>query len=288
MNLSEKNILLTGATGGIGVYISRLLAQQGAKLSLVAYPGHHLDKLSKELRNQSPKVIWFDQDLREDSGINHVITHTQEQMGPIDILINNAGIESTAPYHTLDAESIDSILRCNLRAPLFLSHQILKDMYARNEGCIINISSLAGKSGPSCQEVYAATKAGLIGFTQSLRATYRKTGVNASVICPGFVEAGIYDRLKTQTGLPAPKLLGPSRPERVGEAVIRAIKDDLPELIINPIPVRPLFAISTLFTRFGEWLTSLTGAHAFFDRSAEILKSGSHPSDETKQQSPEK
>lgn len=271
MNLSGKNVLLTGATGGIGVYIARAVIEQGAHLSMVAYPGNHLDTLAKELSLPKRKIIWFDQDLRNDEGINQVIDGTIDELGTIDVLINNAGIEVTAPYHELTTDSIDSILRCNLRAPLTLSRRVLPGMLERNAGHIVNISSLAGKSGPSCQEVYAATKAGLIGFTESLRATYRKTKIGASVICPGFVEAGIYDRLKTQTGLPAPKLLGTSRPESVSEAVIRAIKTNPREIIINPIPVRPLFAISALLPGLGEWLTQLTGAHEFFDESADRL-----------------
>ena len=275
MNLKGKNVLLTGATGGIGVHIARSIVAEGANLSMVAFPGNNLATLTQELATEALKVIWFDEDLRLEPSIRRAIDKTRDQLGPIDILINNAGIEITAPYHTLSFESIDSILQCNLRAPFFLSNLVIQDMLKKNEGHIVNISSLAGKSGPSCQEVYAGTKAGLIGFTESLRATYRNTGIGASVICPGFVEAGIYDRLRTKPGLQAPKLLGTSKPERVAEAVIQAIRKDLPNVIINPIPVRPLFAISTLFPRLGEFLTRLTGAHDFFDQSAERLHSTS-------------
>ena len=273
MKIYGKNVLLTGATGGIGVHIARTLVAEGANLSMVAFPGNQLKELADELSDANINIVWFDEDLRKESSIKKVVNATQQKLGEIDILINNAGIEVTAPYHKLTFETIDSIIRCNLRAPLFLTNLLIESMLKKNSGHIVNISSLAGKSGPSCQEVYAATKAGLIGFTGSLRATYRKTGVGASVVCPGFVEAGIYDRLKTKTGLKAPTLLGTSRPENVSKAVIRAIKNDLPDIIINPIPVRPLFAISSILPRVGEWLTTQTGAHDFFDQSAERLHS---------------
>lgn len=273
MNIQGKNVLLTGATGGIGVHLARTLVNEGAHISMVAFPGNQLEGFCQELAQPGIKLIWFDEDLRLQTSIDNVVEETQKQLGSIDLLINNAGIEVTAPYDALEIDSIDSILNCNLRAPLVLTQKLIKPMLERNEGHIVNISSLAGKSGPSCQEVYAATKAGLIAFTQSLRATYRKSRVGASVVCPGFVEAGIYDRLKTKTGLQAPKLLGTSRPERVAEGVIKAIKQDLPEVIINPIPVRPLFAATTLFPRLGEFLVSLTGAHEFFDQSAQRLGS---------------
>ena len=130
----------------------------------------------------------------------------------------------------------------------------------------MNISSLAGKSGPAFQEPYAATKAGLIAFTSSLRATYRRLGVSASVIVPGFVEAGIYAKLKAKSGCSAPALLGTSPPERIPAAVLRAIKNDLPEIIVNPLPVRPLLAFTALFPSLGEWAADKTGGNDFFRR----------------------
>jgi len=274
MNLKGKNILLTGATGGIGTHLARNLASEGANLSLVACPGNQLQELSENIQAMGVKAVWYDYDLRDRTNMERTVKDTEEHLGPIDVLVNNAGIEITAPYHTLSIDDIDSIVSCNLRAPLILSNLLLPGMLERKCGHIVNISSLAGKSGPSCQEVYAATKAGLIGFTASLRATYRNSPVSASVLCPGFVEAGIYDRLKHQTGLQAPKLLGTSRPEKVADAVTKAIKKNSAEIIINPIPVRPLFATTALFPHLGEWLTGLTGAHRFFDRCAENLHSG--------------
>jgi short-subunit dehydrogenase len=161
---------------------------------------------------------------------------------------------------------------------MLLTHSVLPEMLQRRTGHIVNISSLAGKAGPGYQEPYAATKAGLIAFTFSLRGTYRATGVSASVICPGFVEAGIYARLKQKTGFGAPALLGTSQPEPVAKAVVRAIQKDLPDVIINPYPVRPLFALTALFPSIGEWLTTRIGVHKFFGRIAEAQKGDLQPS----------
>jgi short-subunit dehydrogenase len=142
-------------------------------------------------------------------------------------------------------------------------------MLERKRGHIVNISSLAGKAAPAFQEPYAATKAGLIAFTASLRATYRGSGVSASVIVPGFVEAGIYTRLKAKSGCPAPALIGTSPPEAIPRAVIRAIEKDLPEVVVNPIPVRPLFALAALLPSLGEWLFSQIDANEFFRKVVE-------------------
>jgi hypothetical protein len=89
------------------------------------------------------------------------------------------------------------------------------------------------------------------------------------VVCPGFVEAGIYARLKAQTGHAAPALLGACKPERVAQAVIRAIRRDRPEIIINRYPVRPFLALAVLSPTLGGWLTRAMGVHAFFRRVVE-------------------
>ena len=155
---------------------------------------------------------------------------------------------------------------------MLLTRLVLPEMLDRKCGHIVNMSSLAGKAGPAFQEPYAATKAALIAFTASLRASYRGTGVSASVICPGFVEAGIYAKLKKETGFAAPALLGTSLPEPVARAVLKAIRRDLPEVIVNSLPVKPLFATAILFPRLGEFLVGMTGAHRFFARAADALK----------------
>ncbi|HUR45673.1 MAG TPA: SDR family NAD(P)-dependent oxidoreductase, partial [Candidatus Saccharimonadales bacterium] len=155
-------------------------------------------------------------------------------------------------------------LTVNLEVPMVLTRLLLPGMLKRGCGHVVNMSSLAGKSGPGYQEPYAATKAGLIAFTSSLRGTYHGSGFSASVICPGFVEAGIYTRLKEKTGLAAPALLGTSRPEPVARAVVRCLRKDLPEAIINPLPVRPLFALTALAPSLGAWIMRKIGAHEFF------------------------
>src|ERR1700756_1962183 len=111
-------------------------------------------------------------------------------------------------------------------------------------------------------------KAGLIAFTSAFRATYRGSGVSATVICPGFVETGIYSRLKQTTGYSAPPLLGTLQPEAVVKAMIRAIERDYPEVILSKYPFRPLLAFIAMFPLAGEWVIRQTGGHQFFEKIA--------------------
>ncbi len=162
------------------------------------------------------------------------------------------------------------MVRVNLIAPMLLTWLVLPGMLERRQGHIVNMSSLAGKAGPAYEEPYGATKAGLIGFTQSLRGTYRRSGVSASVVCPGFVEEGMYAKTKEEFGTVVPRLLGVSKPEVVASAVIRAIKKDLPEVIVNPGPIRPLLMMTAISPNLGEWMIERIGAVAVFRKVAEL------------------
>ena len=270
---SGQTVLLTGASGGLGTFMARAFAKMGVNLALTAFPGAVLDQVRAESEKLGSKAKVFTLDLRDRAQRTQLIADVRREFGAIDILVNNAGVEFTSAYHDLTEENIAETIAVNLEAPMVLTRLVLPEMLSRKRGHIVNISSLAGKSGPAYQEPYAATKAGLIGFTASLRATYRGTGVSASAIVPGFVEAGIYTHLKQRSGMAAPALLGTSRPEKVAQAVLKAIERDLPEIIINPLPVRPLLAFVALFPGVGEWVSEKTGGNEFFRKVVESAKS---------------
>jgi short-subunit dehydrogenase len=265
-------VLITGASGGLGVHIVRAFARLGVQMALAAYPGSELDELRAEVEKQGCKCATFVSDLRNREEPRKLIDDVLKHFGRVDVLVNNAGIEFTSFYHELSENDILDVLNVNLEAPMILTRLLLPQMLKQRRGHVINISSLAGKAGPAFQEPYSASKAGLIAFTLSLRGTYWRSGVSASVIVPGFVEAGIYTKLKERTGFGAPALLGTSPPQAVSRAVMRAIERDLPEVIVNSLPVRPLFAFMTLFPSAGEWALRQTGGNKFFRRVVEAQK----------------
>lgn len=269
-----QTVLLTGASGGLGMYMARAFAQRGTNLALAAFPGAALETIRKEVAQLGVRSTVYALDLRVQEQRRQLVEEAIKNFGAIDILVNNAGVEFTSTYHDLTEDQICETISVNLEAPMILTRLVLPGMLARKCGHIVNISSLAGKSGPAFQEPYAATKSGLIGFTASLRGTYRNQGVSASAIVPGFVEAGIYAQLKQRAGCGAPALLGTSRPEKVAQAVVEAVERDLPERIINPLPVRPLLALTAMFPRLGEWAAGKTGANDFFRKVVEKQKHG--------------
>ena len=267
------NVLLTGASGGLGVHMAKALASAGANVFLTACPGVGLPELARETGGCGVKTASMVADLRSPSDRSRLVEWAEEVAGGVDILINNAGIEQTAFFHELSPSKIRDILAVNLEGPMMLTHEVLGGMVKRGRGHIVNISSLAGRASPACQEPYAATKAALVAFTYALRASYRDAGVSASVVCPGFVEAGIYSRLKATSGKSAPPLLAACKPEKVAKAVLRVIKRDRAESIVSTLPVRPLLVLSAMFPTVGEWVSNQLGAHEFFKSVAGLERS---------------
>jgi short-subunit dehydrogenase len=265
-------VLITGASGGLGTHITEAFARRGVKLGLVAYPGTGLEELRQSVERGGTKAISLAADLRDPTQRRAVVEKVSKDLGPIDILINNAGVEITSPYHELSEKNICDVLNVNLESAMILARLVLPGMLQRGRGHIVSISSLAGKSGPALQEPYAASKAGLIAFTSSFRATYHRSGNSASVIVPAFVEAGIYSTLKAQSGCSAPWLLTGCSAEHVAQAVVRATERDIAELIVNRYPIRPVLMISALSPALGDWIVRRLGVHNFFRRAFEAAK----------------
>lgn len=189
-------------------------------------------------------------------------------LGPLDLLVNNAGVETVGAFVAYTPEQLTAMVDVNLTAPMLLTHSVLPGMLERGRGHVVFISSLAGKFGPAYNEPYAATKAGLIGLTQSLRAEHRRSPVGFSVVCPGFVAGdGMYQRM-VEEGISSNRLMGETTVEKVAGGVVKAIREDRPEVLESGSPVRPLLAVGQLAPRLVEWAGDRIGAAEIFRRTA--------------------
>ncbi len=253
-DLTGRVVLITGASRGLGLHSARALAAQGAKLVLAARSGDLLESAAAELRDGGAAAVAVPTDVTDREDLQALVTKATDEFGGVDVLVNNAGTVTIYPYEQLGVDDIERVINLNLTSAMVLTRLALPGMLERGRGHIVNMSSLAGLFGPPFDEVYGATKAGLIGFTQSLRAEFRDRGVSASVICPGYVEeAGIYHEGKQFHERTAPRLIGTTTPEAVAKAVVRAIKHDRPHINVSPSPVRPLAAIGRISPGFAEW-----------------------------------
>jgi len=254
-NLKGRTAVVTGASKGIGVYIARALAEKGMNLVLAARSQAELEGVKAEVEGMGVKAIVVQTDVSDKAALRSLVDAAKAEFGAIDVLVNNAGIELIFRYHALEFEEIEEMLNVNLQAPMMLTWLVLPGMLERGEGHIVNISSMAGKVGSAFSEPYVATKAGLIGFTQSLRGSYQDQGVSASVVSPGFVDAGMYEEMKEQYGVKAPAMVGSSKPEKVSKAVVKAIEKDLGDVIVNPGPMRLLLGTAAMTPGLFEWVS---------------------------------
>ncbi len=269
--LTGRTALITGASRGLGVFIARALASEGMNLVLAARTQENLEALAGELAQAGVDALPVATDVMDQRALESLVAKASARFDGIDVLVNNAGSLVLFPFHKLGLADMERVMRLNLTSAMILTRLVLPGMLERNRGHIVNMSSIAGKWGPPFDQVYGVTKAGLIGFTQSLRAEYRGTGVSSSVICPGYVEeAGMYAVGRETIDAVAPRWVGRTRPGTVARAVVKAIKKDRPEIIVNTPPARLATVVSAISPSFGQWAIQTLGGWAPFARGAEV------------------
>jgi short-subunit dehydrogenase len=219
----------------LGEAIAMHLVKAGAK---VIVTGRRADALKAIAEKAGAKTIVADLALRDD------VKRIEQEAGPIDILIANAAIPATGHFAQLDEAFIDRTLEVNLKAPLLLAKSFLAPMLAKRDGHMVFISSLAGRMPAPESTMYCASKYGMRGFALALREDLHGTGVGVSTIFPGFIrDAGMF----AKTGVKLPAVMGTKTPDQVAEAVTRAIRKNVAELVV-----------ASADQRFGAFMATLT------------------------------
>lgn len=246
-DLRGAHAIVTGASRGLGVLIAEALAAEGAKVTLAARSRPELEATAARIRGHGGTVVVVPVDVTDPAQRENLVRVASAELGPVDVLVNNAGLEVTSRLVDLEPAEVEQVIAVNLTAPMLLTRLVLPEMLERRRGHVVNIASTAGKSGPPFESVYAATKAGLVRVSEALRAELDGTGVSVSVVCPGFVaREGMYARAERDTGVRASRLIGTTTPEKVANAVVKALHRDAPELIVTPGPLRLLLAAAEL------------------------------------------
>jgi short-subunit dehydrogenase len=258
MELRGSNVLLTGATGGIGHAIARALHQRGASLVLTGRRAEVLEPLAAELGGRATAV---------DLGVREELDRLLDEAGDVDVLVANAALPASGDALEFRVDQIDRALEVNLRAPMVLSRVLGERMAARGRGHIVLISSLSGKSGQAGSAIYSATKFGLRGFGQGLRGDLAPRGVGVSVVFPGFIrDAGMFH----DSGTKLPRGVGTSTPEQVAAGVVRAIEAGKGEVDVAPVGMRAGAAFGGLAPTLSARVAQRLGA----DKIARDLASG--------------
>lgn len=258
-DLKGRVAIVTGASAGLGLRVARSLAREGMNLVLAARTADALESVAAEIRTFGVKAMAVPTDVADESQLQRLVDRAIAEFGAIDVLVNNAGIEAFRPYHEIDLNDIRRTIDVNLTAALILTRLVLPHMVQAKRGHIVNMSSIAGKQGPAYGAAYGASKAGMIAFTQSLRGEYHGTGISASVVCPGFAsDGGIYEEMKRRSGRTIPWYVGSTNADAVARAVVKAIRYDCPDVIVNVPALRPIFILTQAIPRLGEWIVRKT------------------------------
>lgn len=182
----NRHVVITGASSGIGEALAREFAQSGASLTLVARRRPLLQKLAASLPGTRTHVVEADLSVLE--GCTSWLDGAEAALGPVDVLINNAGVQVVGPTASMDLSECDALMRVDLLAPLHLCHAVLNRMLPRNAGTLVNLSSVAGLAPTPGMTWYNAAKAGLGAASESLRGELLKTGVHVVTVYPGPVD----------------------------------------------------------------------------------------------------
>lgn len=215
MLIEGKKALVTGGSRGIGSGIVKTFLRNGASVYYISRkPGDHLDEYKEIAEEHGVEVIYKEGNVADEETITATVNEILEESGGIDILVNNAGIAKDGLVMRMSAEDWQDVININLTSAFYISKVVSRSMIKRRKGAIINVTSIVGLVGNAGQSNYAASKAGLIGFTKSLAREIAGRNVRVNAVAPGYIRTEMTDKLsdEQQEGLKAQIPMG-----RVGE-----------------------------------------------------------------------
>jgi short-subunit dehydrogenase len=218
-----QRILITGASSGLGAALARRLAAQGAVVGLIARRPDRLGEVLADCRRTSPASVMWLADLGDMDAIAELARRAWDDLGGIDVLVNNAAVPKRRVVTALEPDEVEAVMRVNFFAPMRLTLALLPRMLDRGSGLIVNVSSVGGRLGIIHETAYCASKFALCGWSEAMAVDLHGTGVAVKLIEPGPVDTEIWD----QPGSEAPLYQGPKvAADEVAEGVIAALGTD--------------------------------------------------------------
>ncbi|MCZ7659218.1 MAG: glucose 1-dehydrogenase [Xanthobacteraceae bacterium] len=211
--LTDRVVIVTGGGGGIGTATCRRLAEEGAKVAVFDLDGASAERTAAGIRDGGGRAQAFTCDIARYDDCRTAVAAAEQALGPLDVLVNNAGWDVFRPFLETTPADWERIIAINLTGTLNMHHAALPGMVARKRGRVVNVSSDAARVGSSGEAVYAACKAGMIGFSKTLAREHARHGITVNVVCPGIVATKLYEDYKK----------GARNPEKLDEAFRRAI-----------------------------------------------------------------
>ncbi len=207
VDLAGRVAVVTGGGRGIGAAVARALAEAGARVVVSARSSGQIEGVARDLVAAGREARAHPCDVTSEESVSRLLGFAETELGPVDILINNAGVASSAPLRSIDLEEWNRLMSVNATGTFLCTRTFLPGMIAGGWGRVINVASVAGRAGAAYISAYAASKHAVIGFTRSVAAEVAARGVTVNALCPGYVETPMTDesieRIVARTGLPA-------------------------------------------------------------------------------------
>ncbi|GAB2940644.1 SDR family oxidoreductase [Hymenobacter coalescens] len=188
-DLRGRVVLITGGSRGLGLVLARQAVAEGAKVAICARDADELERARQELAADGT-VLTFARDLSDETTVRTLVAEVRQQLGPIDVLINNAGIITGGPLEHMDVRDYQETMDIHFWAALHAMYAVLPEMKKRREGRIINIASIGGKVSVPHLAPYCASKFALVGLSEGFRAELLRYGVYVTTVCPGLMRTG--------------------------------------------------------------------------------------------------
>ncbi|HEV3261246.1 MAG TPA: SDR family NAD(P)-dependent oxidoreductase [Gemmataceae bacterium] len=193
MSFANRVVVITGASSGIGQALARVLAAEGCKVGLVARRKDKLDALAEEIRHAGGTAATAIADVGDRVQTLAAIGEVRSKLGPVDVLVANAGVGTPTTLEPLNVADVESMTRVNYLGVVYAIEAVLPEMLQRGQGHLAAVSSLAGYTGLPGESGYCASKAAVISFMNGLRIQLRNRGIAVTTICPGFVRTPMTD-----------------------------------------------------------------------------------------------
>jgi 3-oxoacyl-[acyl-carrier protein] reductase len=194
-NLENKNTIITGGAQGIGLAFAEMFAEYGSNISICDINKDALKSAKKTLEKYGVKVFVKKADISNSEDCNAFVKETIENLGKIDVLINNAGVTRDNLTVRMSEADWDLVININLKGAFLISKVVLTHMMKNRSGSVVNVASIAGQAGNAGQANYSASKSGLIGLTKSLAREFAGRNIRVNAIAPGFVRTAMTEKL---------------------------------------------------------------------------------------------
>jgi short-subunit dehydrogenase len=259
MDLRGKNVVITGASSGIGRATALEMARRGANVILAARRKEALEAVAAECRALGVRASAVPTDVRKAEDCQRLM----EVAGEVDVLVNNAGFATFASVVDADPDQLRDMMTTNYFGAFLCTKAVLPEMLARGKGTIVNVGSIVGIMGYARMGGYCATKFALIGLTEALRDEVLDKGIEVALVCPATTETELFERADRDMMPAASRLLPKVYPERVAQAICDAAQDGRYRRIL-PLLAALFIRMKELFPRFSHLL--MRRVSAFLER----------------------